>query len=105
MDAEELDGDGGAPVGERGFLEIADVVFVEGDPVVADEDLAAGVGVGGVNVVHERRGEEAGAEDGEPEEGEDEEGGEGALSGGTNHVRMKSSERVYGSENADRAKE
>src|SRR5258708_33973417 len=57
VNAEKFDGDGGAPVGKRGFFKVADVVFVEGDPVVADENFAAGVGVGGVDVVLERRGE------------------------------------------------
>lgn len=85
VDAEEFYGDCGAPVGKRGFFEITDVVFVEGDPIVADEDFAASVGVRGVNIVEEGRSEEAGAEDGEPEEGEDDERGPSALSDGTNH--------------------
>jgi len=57
VDSEELDAESNSPIGERGFFEIADVVFVEGDPVVADENFAAGIGVGGVDVVLERRGE------------------------------------------------
>ncbi len=85
VDAEDFDGGGGAPVGERGFFEVTDVVFVEGDPVVSDEDFAAGVGVGGVDVVLERRGEKAGAVDSEPKEKEDDERGPGALSERSKH--------------------
>jgi len=85
VDTEELDGDGTAPVGKRGFFKVPDVVFVEGDPVVADENFAAGVGVGGVHVVLERRGEEAGTVDGEPQEKEDDERGPGALSERAKH--------------------
>ena len=64
MDTEEFDAEGDSPVGKRGFLKVADIVFVEGDPVVADEDFAASVGVRGVDVVLKRRGEETGAVDG-----------------------------------------
>jgi hypothetical protein len=39
---------------------------VKGDPVVADEYFAAGVGVGSVDVVLKGRGEKAGAVDDEP---------------------------------------
>ena len=60
---------GHRPVEERGFLEVADAVGVEGDVVVAEEHLAGDFGVDGVGVVEERRGEEgeAGVE-GEPEQ-------------------------------------
>ena len=85
VDAQEFDGDGGTPVGKRGLFEVADVVFVKGDPVVANENFAAGVGVGGVDVVLKRRGEEAGAVDGEPKEKEDDERGPGALSDRAKH--------------------
>jgi hypothetical protein len=85
VEAKELDGDGRAPVGKRGLFEVADVVFVEGDPVVADENFAARVGVGGVDVVLQGRSEEAGAVDGEPEDGEDDERGPGALSERAKH--------------------
>ena len=64
VDPEELDADGNPPVGERGFFEVADAVFVERDPVMTDKDLAPGVGMGRINVVLKRRGEEAGAVDG-----------------------------------------
>jgi len=30
VDSEEFDSDGGAPVGKRGFFEVANIVFVEG---------------------------------------------------------------------------
>src|SRR5580693_2196421 len=66
-DAEEREADGHRPVWDRSFLEIADAVFVERDPVVKREHFAAGFGVGAVGVVEERRMEEAGDEDGEPE--------------------------------------
>ncbi len=70
--AEELGdahGDGHRPVEERGFLEVADAVGVEGDVVVAEEHLAGDFGVDGVGVVEERGSEEgeAGVE-GDPEE-------------------------------------
>ena len=58
---------------------------MKGDPVVANENFAAGVGVGGVDVVLKRRGEEAGAVDGEPKEKEDDERGPGALSDRAKH--------------------
>jgi hypothetical protein len=51
VDAKELDSEGDAPVRKGGFLEVADIVFVEGDPVVTDKNFAAGVGVGGIDVV------------------------------------------------------
>ena len=77
--AEELGdahGDGHGPVEERGLLEVADAVGVEGDVVVAEEHLAGDFGVDGVGVVEEWRGEEgeAGVE-GDPEEEDGEERG------------------------------
>src|SRR5580704_6794552 len=66
-DAEERKTDGHRPIWDRGFLEIANAVFVERDPVVKREHFAAGFGVGAVGIVEERRMEEAGDEDGEPE--------------------------------------
>jgi hypothetical protein len=80
VDAEKLDPDGDTPIRERGLLKVSDIVLVEGDPVVADENFAAGVGMGGVDVVLQRRGEQAGAKDGQPEESEDDKRGPGALS-------------------------
>jgi hypothetical protein len=85
VDAEELDAEGYSPVRKRGFFEVADIVFVESDPVVADKDFAARVGVGGVDIVLKGRGEEAGAVDGEPEEKKDDERGPGALSERAKH--------------------
>ena len=49
---------GHRPVEERGFFEVADAVGVERDPVVAEEHLAGDLGVDGVGVVEQRRGEE-----------------------------------------------
>ena len=57
-DAEELEAGGHGPVKERGFLEIADAVGIEGDEVVAEEHLAGDFGVNGVSVVEQGRGEE-----------------------------------------------
>ena len=85
VDAEDFDGDGGAPVGERGFFEVTDIVFVQRHPIVADQDFAAGIGVGSVNVILKGRGEQAGAVDGQPEEKEDDERGPGALSDRAKH--------------------
>ena len=74
---------GHGPVEERGFLEVADAVGVEGDVVVAEEHLAGDFGVDGVGVVEERRGEEgeAGVE-GDPEQEDGEERGARAWRGG-----------------------
>ena len=66
-DAEERETDGHRPVWEGGFFEIADAVFVEGDPIVEGDHFAACFGVGAVGIVEERWVEEAGDEDGEPE--------------------------------------
>ena len=56
---------------------------MEGDEVSGEGHVAGGVGVGGVGVVEQRRGEEGGEEDDEPEAGEREEGGgtKGAIRG------------------------
>src|ERR1700719_3676876 len=75
VDAEEFEAEGDPPIGKRGFFEVAGVGFVESDPVVADENFGAGVGVRSVNIVLKGRGEEAGAVDGEPQEKEDDERG------------------------------
>ena len=73
MDAEEFEAGGDAPVEERGLFEVADAVGVESDPVVAEEHLAGDLGVDGVGVVEQWRGDEgeAGVEE-EPEGDEDE---------------------------------
>ena len=73
MDAEEFVAEGHAPVEDGGFLEVADAVGVEGDPVVTEKHLASDLGVDGVGVVEQRRGDEgeAGVDD-EPEDEEDE---------------------------------
>lgn len=89
VDTEELEAEGDAPIGKRGFFKVADAVFVKSDPVVADEDFAAGVGVGSVDIVLKGRGEKTGAIDGEPEEKEDDERGPGALSDGAKHSERK----------------
>ena len=64
-DAEELEAGGHRPVQQRRLLQIADAVGVERDPVVAQEHLARDLGVDGVGVVEQGRGEEreAGVED------------------------------------------
>jgi hypothetical protein len=86
VDAEEFEAGGDAPVEEWGLFEVADAVGVEGDPVVAEEHLAGDLGVDGVGVVEEWRGEEgeAGIEE-KPEGDEDEavsfDGGLGEGSG------------------------
>ena len=43
--AEELKGHGHAPVGQGCLFEVANAVFVKGDPVAAGEDFAARIGV------------------------------------------------------------
>ena len=65
--SEELEAEGGDPVGEWGFFEVADAVDVEGDEVSGVEHGLGGLGVGGVGVVEEWRGGEGCGEDGEPE--------------------------------------
>ena len=55
--AEDAEADGGDPVGQRSFFEVADVVHTQGDPVAGEGHLAGGVGVGAVGVVEHRRGE------------------------------------------------
>ena len=73
MDAEETEAGGHGPVEEWGFLEVADAVGVEGNPVVAEKDLAGDLGVDGVGVVEERWGEEGEAGVEKQPEGEDDE--------------------------------
>ena len=88
VDAEEFEAGGHGPVEERGLFEVADAVGVEGDPVVAEEHLAGDLGVDGVGVVEEWRGEEseAGVEE-EPEGDEDEAVSlDGGLGGGDVHA-------------------
>ena len=41
------------PIGERGFLEVADAADVEGDEIAGESHMAGGVGVGGVGVVEQ----------------------------------------------------
>jgi len=73
VDAEEFEAGGDGPVEERGLFEVADAVGVEGDPVVTEEHLAGDLGVDGVGVVEERRGEEReGGIEEEPEGDKDE---------------------------------
>ena len=84
--AEELrdaHGGGHGPVEERGLLEVADAVGVEGDVVVAEEHLAGDFGVDAVGVVEQRGRDEgeAGVE-GDPEQEDAEERGAGAGRGG-----------------------
>ena len=76
---EETHGGGHGPVEERGLLEVADAVGVEGDVVVAEEHFAGDFGVDGVGVVEEGGGEEgeAGVE-GDPEGEDGEERGAGS---------------------------
>ncbi len=67
-DTEDFEAGGHGPVEERGFLEVADAVGVEGDVVVAEEHLAGDFGVDGVGVVEEWWGEEGeGGVEGDPE--------------------------------------
>ena len=73
VDAEEFEAGGDGPVEERGLFEVAYAVGVEGDPVVAEEDLAGDLGVDGVGVVEQWRGDEGdGGVEEEPEGDEDE---------------------------------
>ncbi len=67
VEAEDAEADGDDPVGQRSFFEIADAVDAQGDPVAGESHLAGGVGVGGVGVVEQGRGEERGEEDDQPE--------------------------------------
>jgi hypothetical protein len=72
-DAEEFEAGRHGPVEERGLFEVADAVGVEGYPVVAKKHLAGDLGVDGVGVVEERRGDESEASvEEEPESEEDE---------------------------------
>ncbi len=82
------------PVGEGGLFEVADAVDVEGDEVSGEGHVAGGVGVGGVGVVEEGRGEERGEEDDDPEAGEDEEGG--GAAGGVGGQRAGESGEWFG---------
>jgi len=74
VEAEDAEAEGVEPVGEGRFLEVADAVDVEGDEISGEGHVAGSVGVGGVGVVEQRRGEEGGEEDDEPEAAEEEEG-------------------------------
>ncbi len=71
--SEEAQADGGDPVGEGRFFEVADAVDVEGDPVAGGEHGLGGLSVGGVGVVEQGRIVEGGDEDDEPEAEKDEE--------------------------------
>jgi len=51
VSAEEFHTSRHAPIGEGRLFEIADAVFMKGDPVMAEENVVGGVGVGGVHVV------------------------------------------------------
>lgn len=87
VNAECAQAGGDDPVGEGGFLQIADVVDAQGDPVAGEGHLASGVGVGSVGVVQDGRGEERGEEENEPERSQKREdagvagGGGGAVGG------------------------
>ena len=72
----EAHGEGHEPVEEWGFFEVADAVRVEGNGVVAEEQLSRDFDVDTVGVVQERGAKEgeAGVED-EPERERGEEGG------------------------------
>lgn len=85
ISAEEFHPCGHAPVRERSFFEVADAVFVKSDPVMAEENVAAGVGVGGVHIVLQGRGEESGTVDEEPKEKKDGKRSPGARSGRWSH--------------------
>ncbi len=80
-ESEEAEADGDQPVGQRGLFEVADAVDVERDPVAALEHVAGGVGVGGVGVVEQRRGEEGGAEEEDPKAEEQKQRGRAARAG------------------------
>ena len=81
VEAEEAEGDGIEPVGERGLLEVADAVDVEGDPVAGEGHVAGGAGVGGVGVVEQGRAEERGEEDDYPKAAEKSDGGGATRAG------------------------
>ncbi len=83
VEAEDAEAEGVEPVGEGGFLEVADAVDAEGDEVSGEGHVAGCVGVGGVGVVEQGRSEESGEEDDEPEAAEDEDrgGAKGGFSG------------------------
>ena len=66
-DAEERKADGHRPVWERSFFQITDAIFVERNPVVKREHLAAGFGVSAVGIVEQRRAEQTRDEDGGPQ--------------------------------------
>jgi len=55
---EDLKADGHDPVGQGRLLDVADAVDLAGDPVAAVDDVLGGLGVGGVDVVEQGRGEE-----------------------------------------------
>ena len=82
LEAEEGEGEGGEPVGEWRFFEVADAVDVQGDEVSGVEHGEGGLGVGGVGVVEDGRGEEGGEEEKQPEAGEDDGGVAGAGASG-----------------------
>ena len=82
VEAEDAEGEGSEPVGEGSFFEVADAVYVEGDEVSGEGHVLGGLGVGGVGIVKEGRGEEADEEDGKPEAKDDEGGVAGAGASG-----------------------
>ncbi len=70
VEAEESEGDGVEPVGQRGLFEVTDTVDVEGDPITGQGHVARCAGVGAIGVVEQGRGEEGGEEDDDPEAAE-----------------------------------
>ena len=69
-ESKEAEADCIKPIGQRGLFKIADAVDLERDPVSARQDVARGVGVGGIGVVEERRREKGSEKDCGPEAGE-----------------------------------
>ncbi|GAC1673269.1 MAG: hypothetical protein PVS2B2_06330 [Candidatus Acidiferrum sp.] len=61
-ETEKSEGHGHAPIWQRRLFEIADAVFVQGDPVMAKQNFAPGLGVSGIGIVKKRRAEKSGAE-------------------------------------------
>src|SRR5260221_14145160 len=66
VNAEDLQAESYSPIGKRSLFEVADIVFMQRDPVVTHQNFAAGVGVGRVDVILKWRGEMPWAEKSRP---------------------------------------
>jgi hypothetical protein len=74
-DSEETEAGRHGPIGERGFFEVADAVFVKSHPVVPEQHFSPCFGMRSVGVIKERRRENSGNVDEYPEKKDGRDGG------------------------------